>query len=363
MSFVMGAVYQLSTVAFLMRIVAVRLAHVLFYSYLLGLAGLIGSFSVWWPPGIGVFGVWTAVVLYGFCGNMLVSLFRTKARGAMWRFVFLAHVHLALALTAAVALALGDAHVWRAVAAYQAQILATHILLAAGGFFGFLIFGFSYKLIPMFTLAHGYDARRERWAFWLSLTALWSLVAYIWFPLFALKLVSSCFTVFAFLAHLLAVRAILRRRVRKRVEAPIRGVLMACALGVLWACALAVRAPFFGDSATWRVLVPFGIMGFVSLNVVSLTYKIVPFLVWTWQFAGGHRQGSHVLISHLLDPASARIVIGLNAFGVALVTLGVWMGSGWMCDLGAWALAVSLGIFGVHMSSVFIRALKKEEVS
>ncbi|MBF8379128.1 hypothetical protein IW967_14855 [Alicyclobacillus mali] len=360
MSFVMGAVYQLSTVAFLMPIAAVRLAHFLFYAYIAGLAGLIGSFSVWWPPGMGIFGIWTAAVLYGFCGNMLASLVRARVRGPMWQFVFLAHVHLAIALAAAVVLALGDANLWPAVQADQAPVLATHILLAAGGFFGFLIFGFSYKLIPMFTLSHGYNTRYEHWAFWTSVAALWSLVACAWYPALALKLVSAICMVVAFLSHLQSVREILKRRVRKRIEAPIRGVLVALALGVLWALALIAHAPSSAGSAAWRALVPLVLMGFVSLTVISLAYKIVPFLVWTWRFASRQGAGSNVLISHLLDTSSARVVITLNSIGVVAAAAGIWLDSGWLCDAGAWAVAVSLGTFGVHMSSVFRRAWRKE---
>ncbi|MDI9260433.1 hypothetical protein [Alicyclobacillus sendaiensis] len=360
MSFVIGAVYQLSTVAFLMPIAAVRLARFLFYAYIAGLAGLIGSFSVWWPLGIGIFGMWTAAVLYGFCGNMLASLVRARARGPMWQFVFLAQVHLAVALAAAVVLALGDANLWPAVQAYQAPILATHILLAAGGFFGFLIFGFSYKLMPMFTLSHGYSTRYEHWAFLTSLAALWSFVVRAWYPALALKLVSAICVVVAFLSHVLAVREILKRRVRRRIEAPIRGVLVALALGVLWALALVAHAPSSAGSAAWRALVTFAIMGFVSLTVISLAYKIVPFLVWTWRFAGRQRAGSNVLISHLLDASSARVVIAFNAIGVVAAAAGVCLDSGWLCDAGAWAVAASLGIFGVHMLSVFRRAWRKE---
>lgn len=360
MSFVMGAVYQLSTVAFLMPIAAVRLARFLFYAYIAGLAGLIGSFSAWWSVGIGIFGAWTAAVLYGFCGNMLVSLVQARTRGPMWRFVFLAHVHLALALVAAVVLVLGDANLWPAAQADQAPILATHILLAAGGFFGFLIFGFSYKLVPMFTLSHGYDTRYENWAFWASLVALWLFIAWCWIPMFALKLLSALCAVAAFLAHAQAVRQILKRRIRKRIEVPIRGVLVALALGVLWAIGLVVHASSFAGAVVWRGLVPFALMGFVSLTVISLAYKIVPFLVWTWRFAGAKQTGSNVLISHLLDASSARVVIASNAIGVVAVAAGVWLDSGWLCDAGAWAVAVSLGMFGVHMSSVFRRARRKE---
>ncbi|WP_206831112.1 hypothetical protein [Alicyclobacillus fructus] len=360
MSFVMGAVYQLSTVAFLVPIASVRWARVLFYAHVVGLVGFLASFAAWWPAGIVIFGAWMAAVLYGFCGNMMVSLLRARDRGPMWRFVFFAHLHLALALAAAVTLILGDANLWPAAQAEQMAILATHILLAGGGFFGFLIFGFSYKLVPMFTLSHGYDTRYEQWAFWASLFALYALVVWSWAPSLAIGLVSALGVVAAFLTHALAVRQILKRRVRRRVEAPIRGVLAALALGVLWAMGFAWHVTSFRDAAIWRGLVPFALLGFVSLTVVSLAYKIVPFLAWTRRFAGTKRTGSSVLISHLLDVSSARFVIGGMALGATGVGLGAPFGAAWLCEAGAWMVAASLGVFAFHMSSVFRRAARKE---
>lgn len=322
MSFVMGAVYQLSTVAFLIPIVSVRLADFNFYGFLIALGGLVTSFAVWWTAGLLLFGSLMAVTLYIFSANMIVSLMKSTVRGPMWRFVLAAHIHLALALSVAILLVFADANVWPHLNLFFGPLLASHILLAAGGFFGFLIFGYSYKLLPMFTLSHGFRTDHQSRAFEASLAGLWALILWAWFPNRVIAWIACVLCIAAVAFHAGALHDIFKKRLRRRIEIPIRGVLVGTGMSLIWVVLLGVQTVVLHAPAAWRGLVPFELVGFVAITVMSLAYKIIPFLVWTWRYSRTQRENKKVLIADLISSKSALPVIVATGIGVMGLSVG-----------------------------------------
>ncbi|MBX5436972.1 MAG: hypothetical protein IRZ33_07120 [Alicyclobacillaceae bacterium] len=370
LSFAMGAVYQLTTVAFLVPLASVWAARWNFWLYAAGVAGLTGSMAAWWTLGLTVFGTLTAVALYAYAGVVLATLARTQVRGPMRGFVLSAHVHLILAVTVAWAMILAvTGRGGPGLARWAMPLLGTHILLAVVGFFTFLVVGFSYKLLPMFTLSHGFSIRRQPWTLALSHTGLWLAVVGLWWggpggdgagasaaarP-FAwavpwagpqiLDAIGALLGVAAFVNHLLDIRGILRKRMRKKVEPPIQAAIAAAAAGLLGALLAVLGFVWPRGVGAWESAVTVYLLGLITGTVMSYGYKIVPFLVWTKRYSKQAGRDSTLRIADLLNPERARPVLAGFGSGVILLAIGTELGSWVVTVLGALLVAAAVAVF------------------
>jgi hypothetical protein len=361
LSFVMGAVYQLSTVAFLMPLASERAARLNFWLYLVALVGLIPSMMAWWRTGLLGFGALMAAAVYVYAVVMLVSLHRTSVRGPMRGFVVSAHVYLLLAITVAVLLVLTDGGALPALGPWLGPLIPSHILLVAGGYFLFLILGFSCKLLPMFTLSHGFATGGQAWTLRLAHAALWLLIAAAWLPWRGLWWFGFAAAAATVVSQLWNLRAIIKKRMRRRIEAPIQGVLIAAVIGAVWVVLLAVQLAWMHGQPGWRTLVQFELLGVVALTVMGFAYKIVPFLIWTQRYSKPKPDGKRVLIADLIRVGQAQPVLGTFVVGVwvlAGASLAESVVAAW---IGAVFTAVAVFVFCVQMLRVVepIRAGKE----
>ncbi len=343
LSFVMGAVYQLTTVAFLIRLASERAACINFWLYAVSIAGLIPAMAAWWLPGLMVFGTLASVAVIVYAAIVGVTLRRTRVGGPMRLFVLAAHVHLVLAVVAAWLIILAAAGTG-ALARWYLPLLATHILLAAGGFFTFLVMGFTGKLLPMFTLAHGYPQYRPRWLFWLAETALWTLITAAWTSWRVLWWLGGAAALVVFLWFGLSVWSMLRHRMRKRIEPPVQSAVAAACAGGAGALWLLGQVAARGGSAVWQSVTGFYLLGWVAWTLMSYAYKIVPFLVWTHRHSKRTGSGRPVLIADLLPPARSRPALWGFAAGVVMLTASSLCA--WPPGVAVGALAVAAAVIG-----------------
>lgn len=352
LSFVMGAVYQLTTVAFLIPITSVPTARWNFWLYLVSFIGLFISMSKWWAPGFLVFGFAMVIAIYLYAFVLIVSLSHTKVRGPMLGFVISAHIYLILAVSVAVLLVLADSGTVPALDPVMSQLIATHILLAVGGFFTFLVMGFSFKLLPMFTLSHGFPTWRQKWTLTLAHVAMLAVLTGIWTHVSAFFWVGGGVAIAAFISQILDMRGIVKKRMRKRVEPPIQGVVLAAIAGILGLCLLLVRIMWPLGEAGWQGVVMFYLMGVVTLTVMGFSYKIVPFLIWTKRYSKPTGKGKPVLISDLIDLNETRPV--LIGFGVGLVVLTASAAAAWTPGvIGSCILiAIAMVVFCIQIFKV-----------
>ncbi|MDQ0191071.1 hypothetical protein JI721_14415 [Alicyclobacillus cycloheptanicus] len=354
LSFVMGAVYQLTTVAFLIPIASVPAARWNFWVYLVGLVGLFVSMSLWWSTGFLVFGFLIVLSIYLYAVVLIVSLMKTAVRGPMFGFVVSAHAYLILAVSIAVLLVLADSGAVSALNNVMGELIATHILFAVGGFFTFLVMGFSFKLLPMFTLSHGFQTWRQKWTMGLAHAALWVVLSGIWTHLQALFWAGAIIGIAAFVSQILDIRGIVRKRMRKKIEPPIRGVVVAAVAGILGLCLLLVRVLWPMGEAGWQGVVMFYLLGVVTLTVMGFAYKIVPFLVWTKRYSKSKSNagGKPVLISDLIDlNQSWPVLIG---FAVGLIALTASAAASWKPGVigSSVLIAIAILVFCVQILKV-----------
>ncbi|QSO52219.1 hypothetical protein JZ785_26365 [Alicyclobacillus curvatus] len=359
LAFVMGAVYQLSTVAFLIPLSTVTSARWNFWVYAVGVIGLISSMIRWWIPGLVLFGSLVTLSLYAYVAIVLTSIRKTTVKGPVVWFVASAHVNLALAVTAALLLILSFVvvplnHVFQ-------ELLVTHIVLAAGGFFTFLILGFSYKLLPMFTLAHGFSTKRQPWTFAFAQIALWVLLIGVWAHVEMLIVVGGLFGMVTLVNQGLDFRGILQKRLRRRTETPMTTAVAAVWLAVVGMLGLVLVTFGTRGLPQWQGVVTFYLMGWVTLTVMSYAYKIVPFLIWTKRFSRGVEKGKTPLIKDMINVERARPVVVMFVLGLIIMAVS----SAWQfapgVTVGAALCALAVLWFCTQMVKVLqIRKLSKE---
>lgn len=361
LSFVMGAVYQLTTVAFLIPIASVPAARWNFWVYLVAFVGLFLSMASWWSPGLLIFGCLMVASIYLYAVVLIVSLVRTSIRSPMFGFVTAAHAYLILAVSVAVLLVLADSGAAPGLNAWMGQLIASHILLAVGGFFTFLVMGFSFKLLPMFTLSHGFPTWRQKWTLTFAHLALWLMLAGVWTHLSAFLWAGGGVGIVAFVSQIWDVRGIVQKRMRKKVEPPIRAVVAAAVIGVLGICLFLAQVLLPHGQAGWQSVVMFYLLGVVTFTVMGFAYKIVPFLVWSKRYSKSSGKGRPTLISDLIDVNQAWPV--LIGFLLGLVVLTAGSETGWAPGAIGGCLLMCVAVLGFCVQIlrvVEIRKLGKE---
>lgn len=181
-----------------------------------------------------------------------------------------------------VALAINRRASWLPLSAVD--LLRAHAHLGLAGFFLTLLQGTTFQLVPMFTMG---ELRRPRFV-WTGLLAtqvgLLALTPGLAWNLPVFTVVGCAILLTGLGASAVALRATLASRRRRKLDPGIRAFLVgACILGIaaLVGAALALSPPhLFGGP---RPIAAYGLLiirGALSLMILGMLCKIVPFLVW-----------------------------------------------------------------------------------
>lgn len=358
LSFVMGAVYQLVTVAFLIPIRFSSTARLNYWAYLIAVIGLWISMRVWWVTGLLVFGTLAVLSLYVYVVIVMASIVKSPVRGAMRGFVQAAHSYLAVAITFAWLMILSFNS--GVLSRFMNEMLISHILFAVS-FFTFLIFGFTYKLLPMFTLSHGFATYREKYTLTLLHGTLWLLLAAAWLHFTILYFIGAAVGVLAFALQVWDMREMLKKRMRKKIEQPIRFVNLAPLLGGVVALFLIVVLAAQQPGGRWQGLLTFYLLGWIVLTVMGYSYKIVPFLVWTKRFGKKIGREKTPTIAELLNLEKSRWMFYFFVFGLVITVFSLGFTSIVGTIVGTILIAVGIVLYLIHMLHVLdLRKLPKE---
>jgi hypothetical protein len=270
------------------------------------------------------------------------------------RFVVVALTGISLTMIAGLALATDHLHPYLPGDFYAR--LNAHVHLALLGWVLPMIVGVAERTYPMFFLGGGHDERLER-------VQLWGVVAGV--PFLVVGLLTSRILAVAgaaavaavVAAHLATVVHIVRDRKRPTLDWPV------CFL--LGGAVLLVPAALLGLTLVLDVItgppwaLPYavlGIGGWISLTIVGMMLKIVPFL--TWYAAFGHLAGRAQVpsIAQLGWPAAEAVAFAGLAGGIVVLAAGAAIGSppvirlaGVLLATGALGFAVSLALVLKHL--------------
>lgn len=334
-----GTLQQLPAVMFVTRLVWPRLGWFALPLLAAGsvavVVGFLRGFDTRWlvPGAAAVSAAWLALLL-----QLLATAARRWPKDAGSHALILSVVFLTLAVT--LGFALSGARSSPQVAAQLGYPVRLHFTVGLFGAFLLGIVGSGQKLLSMFALAKGGPRWRVRYAYLAVCAAVVTegLAAFARLPLdhaAELLLAAAC------TLQIWEVLGILRRRLRKKLEAPIERYVVAHAFLPLAGVALLAGQ---GGAAVVLFLV-----GFVGLAVSGMLVKILSFLTWTWQFAGaatgGVSGGAPLLRDLVRDELEPIITWGLALGALSLAAGVVWRTEALVLLAGAATLAGGAALF------------------
>jgi hypothetical protein len=280
-SIILGATVQLIPVALGVRIHSEKLVRWTFVLHAVGVTGMVVSFWLWTFRPLLWFGSFTALGFSLFVYNIWRTLLRVSKHDAVSVHIAVSLVYLVLTFLAGQYLMHDKATPFSPFNVISA--IHAHAHLAALGWFVMMIVGVSYRLVPMFALTTPQSNARIWTCFaLLNLGILGVFIGILanapWLPLAAVS-VAAALGLWA-----LEILAMLRARMRPHMDGTLRQVLIAMAhlpaiatLGIWlsWPASLTVLKAQAQTSYGLLAL-----LGLVTLFIMAMLYKIIPFLVW-----------------------------------------------------------------------------------
>ena len=100
------------------------------------------------------------------------------------------------------------------------SILLSHMTLGLAGWFTLLIIGLSYKMVPMFSLSHGFTNKWADPALYTYLTGLAVTIISYWVQLPTIRVVGLFLLFLGYGFFALDMKEVLAKRVKKRLDKP-----------------------------------------------------------------------------------------------------------------------------------------------
>ncbi len=384
---VMGAMYQLVPVALETKLYSERLAKWQFVIHVIGFIGMVWMFNVWDMKQVGHFGSALAVGVALFVYNMARTLWRvpkwnlvaTAITAALIWFSLTIFVGLSIAAakcvyeaTEGLATAEGVKQVvggLRVVAGIVSRFDAigamhAHAHLGVVGFFVMLIVGVSYRLIPMFTLTEIQSKRRAALSILLLNIGLAGSVVTILLRS-PLKLMFAVIAVGGLAFFGWELRAMLRARKRPVLDWGLKTFLIAVALLIpVCLLALALSWPtlplnqFF--SMLENVYGVLGLLGVVTLAILGMLHKILPFLVWFGVYSPHVGRAQLPLTSQMVSERAQAGGLFAYLVGLIVISVAILRESELGVRAGGALLLVSVALFGVNAMKVFSHFIRPQ---
>ncbi|MEH7176626.1 hypothetical protein [Neobacillus vireti] len=312
----MGAMYQLVPVAFLTKIWNEKFGFIQFFVTAIG----IGSFS--WllyvsPQNALLPGILMLLGILMFLFQMLMTL-RTQAKPNILT-AFVGSALICLFLTIFLGITLIYSLQTGFAAEYYQAIFKSHLLMGVTGWFTLLIFGFSYKMVPMFSLSHGFPMVHARYVYGLYVSGLViTLLSFFNGSPFLLKagffLLLAGFSVFSW--H---ISIIIKKRLKKKLDNSFTFALVAIGLGNIIHLAAFISLWSKENSVLLGPFVYLYLLLWIVLSIMGYLYKIVPFLWWTYKYS---KEIGKKSVPSLKDMMNEKIVVPLfSTFVIAVIAV------------------------------------------
>ncbi|WP_234028586.1 hypothetical protein [Lentibacillus sp. Marseille-P4043] len=278
----MGAMYQLVPVAFLTPIWNQTFGYIQFIFTAVGITMFAILLGV--KPDSAIYGGILAIIgIIMFIIQMTKTIDKQQKKNMMTLFVSGAIICFFLTIAAGFLLAWNIA--FGGVGSYN-TILHSHIVLGVAGWFTLLIFGFSYKLVPMFSLSHGFSMKWAKPAFFTYIVGLIVLIGSFWIENSLITGLGWLLLLAGFSFFFLDIREILAKRIKKKLDRPFSFSILAIHIGLGIHVAAFILFLFgVNDQLIWSWLIFLYVMGWIIFSILGYLYKIVPFLWWTHKYS------------------------------------------------------------------------------
>jgi hypothetical protein len=344
---IMGASYQLIPIVLERTIWSERLARWQFWLLVASIGGMIAHFYLGTWPGLVTAAGFLAVGISAHLVNVIATLRGFKRWSFTARLVVVGYA--GLALTMLFGLALGMDRIWKFLPGQFFPTLHAHFHLALLGWVAPMIFGVAARVYPMFLLAPEPDGWPDAVQFWgVALGAPAVVLGLLGIP--GLTVAGTLAVIGAAAGHAWWVMGFARGRKRPRLDWGLRFALTGTAFllpAALMGLAFALDLLSGPQPAIAYAVLTLG--GWVSLTIVGMMLKIVPFLVWYRVYSPRAGKEPVPTLAQLSWPRAEGLAYVLLTAGFVLFSLAAVVGqiewiraAGAVLLLGALAFAASL---------------------
>ncbi|MGG0716765.1 hypothetical protein ABE096_04095 [Robertmurraya massiliosenegalensis] len=340
----MGSMYQLVPVAFLTTIWNEKFGFIQFSVTAIGIVWFAITLYVM-PSKALIPGIMMLIGILMFLVQMGMTLRKQTKPNILTLFVGSALICLLITIVMGISLVISMRTGFAST--YYSTLFHSHLLLGIAGWFTLLIFGFSYKMAPMFSLAHGYDMKLAKYVygFYISglLTVLLSFIfdsSWLLKSGFLLLLVGFC----CFLSH---IYLIIKKRVKKTLDLPFRFALLAIIFGA-GIHLLAFLTVMSNQFATYAApLIVAYLMLWIAISIMGYLYKIVPFLWWTHKYSHVIGKRDVPALKDMINEKLAHPIFLFFVLGILLVSVAIALNGQMLFYIGQILITMASIIFGI----------------
>jgi hypothetical protein len=345
----MGAMYQLVPVAFLTPIWNEKFGFAQFSVTAVGIAAFAAALYIS-PSDALIPGIVTLTGILMFLIQMFMTLKSQAKPNILTLFVGSALVSLLATVTLGIMLVL-SMKTGYASGHYQ-EIFKSHIVLGTAGWFTLLIFGFSYKMVPMFSLSHGYSMKPAPYIFIIYITGIIALINSFFFESFPLQIAGTFLLFTGFLLFTWHIKRIIDKRVKKKLDRPFIFSLLA----VIWGAVIHFLA--FASSAAGLLpklagpLLLLYLIAWIAFSIIGYLYKIVPFLWWTHKYSKEIGKQKVPSLKEMMDEKMVLPLFFMYTAGVCFLVSSFaakWM---YLFYLGQGLLLIAATLFSMTIAKV-----------
>ncbi|MCQ6277865.1 hypothetical protein [Bacillus sp. EB600] len=345
----MGAMYQLVPVTFLTKIWSDKFGFIQFVVTAIGIVSFAGM--LYWSPQNAILpGILTFLGILMFIFQMVMTLKNQSKPTILTAFVGTSLVCLfltiALGITLIYCLKTGFG-----AASYQA-LFRTHLLMGVTGWFTCLIFGFSYKMVPMFSLSHGFPMIQARYVFGFYLSGLIvsSLSFFMessWLIKLGFFLLLIGFSIFSY--H---ISIIIKKRLKKKLDKPFFFALLA----ILFANIIHLAAFVLLWTRSFNDLIGPMVYSYlllwIVLSILGYLYKIVPFLWWTHKYSKEMGKHSVPTLKEMMNEKIAVPLFILFIVSAIMVFFALALKVSILFTIGQFVLSIVFIMMAISILSV-----------
>ncbi|RRS30591.1 MAG: hypothetical protein P794_06480 [Epsilonproteobacteria bacterium (ex Lamellibrachia satsuma)] len=318
MMIIFGAMAQLIPVVLEAGHAVVDVYYVIFPLLLIGTSLMV--FGFWLMPGILPYGgLLVLIAMIIFAVENIATLKKTSIRTLTIDTVAWSNGYLLLGILTGFAIALGLSG---NLGINVSLMLKAHVYAVLGGYVVLTIIGLSLILIPMFSLAHGFEETAINRAFKLVITGVGIVFAGALFAQEWLMFIGYAVNMAGIFFYIWQIYIIAKLTVRKEMDIWAKSMIFAFGT-LIFSIMLGLLYFIIGKESVLHASVWFLLLGFISSMITGHLYKIVPFLVWFERFAPLVGKEKVPMLHEMYSKEGASMMYWFTTTGVVLGGLGL----------------------------------------
>ncbi len=340
MMIIFGAMYQLVPVILEIPLFSKDFAYVQFYLYVVGLLLMVYGFGIDGAIAVLPYGAMLVYVsMLVFSVDILLTYRNIEHWSISAKYIFVSNIFLLIAVTlgliAAFNLVYGflETDMLRIVNAHMAGVLTGYVMMT--------VMGVSIVLLPMFSLAHGFDERPLAAGFYI---VTFGTAAYLAGALAGNTLIETAGTagmIIALLLFIWQVWIIFKKRVRKQNDYWAKNIIASFLFFIVSLIAFAA-AYITGNTQLGMFGGYLFFFGFLAFLIVGHIYKILPFLVWYQRYSPLVGKQKVPMLHEMVVEKIADRQFWVTLAGTIVSAAGILFASAFLFITGTVVMAMSV---------------------